>query len=173
MQTEITCLCVPVPPAHILERAIGYQNQRNARYLTLWWEPCGDEAMVSDGYITFTGNWSGYLAYIQHPLVAPELVNYNLGSSEEFATHRLLIDLEGRHVYLVSAAEGERILTTQWASQTRTPPVTVFMEDLESLLQGWVETRHETISMQEIFRQIQEDQHAVEALRAWMDAQYA
>jgi L-fucose isomerase-like protein len=47
------------------------------------------------------------------------------------------------------------------------------MEDLESLLQGWVETRHETISMQEIFRQIQEDQHAVEALRAWMDAQYA
>ena len=86
-------LSIPVPPAPILERAVGYQNERNARYLALWWEPCGDEVMVADGYVSFTGHWSGYLAFIQHRRIYPLLVGLNLGSSEEAADYHLVIDL--------------------------------------------------------------------------------
>jgi hypothetical protein len=89
-------LNIPIPPAPILEQAVGYQNSRNARYLALWWEPCGDEAMVSDGLVTFTGLWPGYLAFVQHPTVHPHLVAYNLVSSEYPADFHLVIDLEER-----------------------------------------------------------------------------
>ena len=56
MQNQMTVLPIPVPPAPILEQAVGYQNDRHARFLALWWEPCGDEVMVSDGFVTFTGS---------------------------------------------------------------------------------------------------------------------
>ena len=171
MEYQMTRLHIPVPPVSILERAVGYQNQRNARYLALWWEPCGDEAMVSDGYITFTGHWPGYLVFVQHSLIAPALANYNLGSSEDFATHRLLIDLESRQAYIVLQAEAERILAAQWDHQLRNPPATLFMEDLEALLREWTEIRQEDLTMEDVMRRMEEDQKAVETLRSWMDAQ--
>ena len=171
MDFQMTRLRIPVPPASILEHAVGYQNQRNARYLALWWEPCGDEVMVSDGIVSFTGHWPGYLAYVQHPLVAPALINYNLGSSEDFATHRLLIDLDTRQAYVVLAAEGERVLSSQWEQQPRNPPVTLFMEDLEPLLREWAKSLKTDISMEDVKRRMADDQKAVDTLRAWMDAQ--
>jgi len=62
-----------------LEQAVRYTNTRGARYLTLWWEPAGDEAMVSDGFVSFTGHWPGYLAFIHHKYVYSHLAIYNLG----------------------------------------------------------------------------------------------
>ena len=171
MDFQMSRLRIPVPPASILERAVGYQNQKNARYLALWWEPCGDEVMVSDGIVSFTGHWPGYLAYVQHPLVAPALVNYNLGSSEDFATHRLLIDLDTRQAFVVLVAEAERILSLQWEQQPRNPPVTLFMEDLEPLLREWAKSLQAEVSMEEVLSRMAEDQKAVDTLRAWLDAQ--
>ncbi len=171
MDFQMSRLRIPVPPASILERAVGYQNQHNARYLALWWEPCGDEVMVSDGILSFTGHWPDYLAYVQHPLVAPALINYNLGSSEDFATHRLLIDLDSRQAFVVLAVEGERILSSQWEQQPRNPPVTLFMEDLEPVLREWARNLQADVSMEAVMSRMAEDQKAVETLRAWMDAQ--
>ena len=171
MDFQVTRLRIPVPPVSILERAVGYQNQRNARYLALWWEPCGDEVMVSDGIVSFTGHWPGYLAYVQHPLVAPALINYNLGSSEDFATHRLLIDLDTRQAFVFLTAECGRILASQWEQQPRNPPVTIFMEDLEPLLREWAKSLRVEVSMEEVMSHMAEDQKAVDTLRAWMDAQ--
>ena len=171
MDFHMNRLRIPVPPASILERAVGYQNQKNARYLALWWEPCGDEVMVSDGIVSFTGHWPGYLAYVQHPLVAPGLFNYNLGSSEDFATHRLLIDLDTRQALVVLADEGERILSSQWEQQPRNPPVTLFMEDLEPVLREWARNLQADVSMEAVMSRMAEDQKAVDMLRAWMDAQ--
>lgn len=171
MDFQMIRLCIPVPPATILERAVGYQNQKNARYLALWWEPCGDEVMVSDGIVSFTGHWPGYLAYVQHPLVAPALFNYNLGSSEDFATHRLMIDLDTRQAFVVLAAECEQILSSQWEQQPRNPPVTLFMEDLEPLLREWAMSLQADVSMEAVMSRMAEDQKAVDTLRAWLDAQ--
>ncbi|HMN13796.1 MAG TPA: hypothetical protein PKD55_15900, partial [Bellilinea sp.] len=47
-------LSIPVPPAPLLEQAVGYPRGEGARYLALLWEACGDEGMVSDRYISFT-----------------------------------------------------------------------------------------------------------------------
>ena len=171
MDFQVTRLRIPVPPVSILERAVGYQNQRNARYLALWWEPCGDEVMVSDGIVSFTGHWPGYLAYVQHPLVAPALINYNLGSSEDFATHRLLIDLDTRQAFVFLTAECRRILASQWEQQPRNPPVTLFMEDLEPLLREWAKNLQADVSIEAVMSRMAEDQKAVDTLRAWMDAQ--
>jgi hypothetical protein len=171
MDFQMTRLRIPVPPASILERAVGYQNQKNARYLALWWEPCGDEVMVSDGIVSFTGHWPGYLVYVQHPLVGPALIGYNMGSSEEFATHRLLIDLDTRQASVVLAAECERVLSSQWTKQPRNPPVTLFMEDLEPVLREWARSLQADVSMEAVMSRMAEDQKAVDTLRAWMDAQ--
>lgn len=171
MDFQMSRLRIPVPPASILERAVGYQNQKNARYLALWWEPCGDEVMVSDGIVSFTGHWPGYLAYVQHPLVAPALFRYNLGSSEDFATHRLLIDLDMRQAFVFLAAEAERILSSQWDQQPRNPPVTLFMEDLEPVLREWARSLQADVSMEAVMSRMAEDQKAVDTMRAWMDAQ--
>jgi len=171
MDFQMCRLSIPVPPASILERAVGYQNQRNARYLALWWEPCGDEVMVSDGMVSFTGHWPGYLTYVQHPLVAPAMANYNLGSSEDFATHRLLIDLDTRQAYVVLAAEAERIFSSQWECHSSNPAVALFMEDLEPLLREWAKNLKVEVSIEEILSRMAEDQKAVDALRSWLDAQ--
>lgn len=171
MDFQMSRLRIPVPPAPILERAVGYQNQKNARYLSLSWEPCGDEVMVSDGIVSFTGHWPGYLAYVQYPLVALALFNYNLGSSEDFATHRLLIDLDLRQAFVVLAAESERILSSQWEQKPRNPPVTLFMEDLEPLLREWASSLQADVSTEAVVNRMAEDQKAVDTLRAWMDAQ--
>lgn len=171
MDFQRSRLCIPVPAASILECAVGYQNQKNARYLSLSWEPCGDEVMVSDGIVSFTGHWPGYLTYVQHSLIAPALVNYNLGSSEDFPTHRLLIDLDMRQAFVVLAAEAEQILSSQWEQQPRNLPVTLFMEDLEPLLREWARNLQAEVSMQEVLSWMAEDQKAVDTLRAWMDAQ--
>jgi hypothetical protein len=86
-------LKIPVPPAPILERAVGYTRDASARYLALWWTSLGDEVMVSDGFVTFTGNWQGYLAYVHHLRIHPTLRRFPLGSSEEEARVRLVMDM--------------------------------------------------------------------------------
>ena len=100
MNKRMAVAAIPVPPSPVLEQAVGYENNKGARYLALWWEPGGDEAMVSDGYVTFTGHWPGYLAYVHHPSVYPYLVTYNLGSSDDLAEYRLVIDLQERQAFV-------------------------------------------------------------------------
>ena len=107
MNPQLTQLDIPVPPAPILEQAVGYENTHNARYLSLWWEPAGDEAMVSDGFVTFTGHWAGYLAFIHHKLLYHHLAIYNLGSSDDPAEYRLVVDLQERKAYIAKTCDAE------------------------------------------------------------------
>jgi hypothetical protein len=37
------------------ERAFGYKG--SARYLAVYWTPCGDEAMYADGHTSGTAHW--------------------------------------------------------------------------------------------------------------------
>lgn len=172
MQNQMISLTIPVPPSPVLEHAVGYQYERNARYLALWWEPCGDEAMVSDGNISFTGHWPGYLAFVQHPKVHPYLTAYNLGSSEDPAEHRLVIDLLNRQAYVMSAGDAEQLLAGEWQHpRIDGSPRAVTMEDLEAMLSGFIEQTRETSSMEEISRQMEEDHQAVVTLQNWLDQQ--
>lgn len=119
------------------ERAVGYEGQ--ARYLAVWWEPCGDEIVFSDGQVTATGNWPFFLHLTRETWsaalhLALDGALWALGSSEEPATHRLLLDLQERRGYVVTVADAEAFLAAQWpVRETQTVQVT-----LEQLT-GWLE----------------------------------
>jgi len=170
METQMTQLKIPVPPAPVLEQAVGYRNYRGARYLALLWEPCGDEAMVSDGLVTFTGLWPGYLAYVQHRAVHPQVAAYNLGSSEEPAEYRLVIDLDKRLAFIAPCREAERLVTSQWGNPQETP-VTISPAEMETWLAGLTEQLSHFPSMDELLSQMAEDQKYVETLQHWLDEQ--
>src|SRR6266487_352302 len=48
-------LHVPVPPMPMLEKAIGYNG--DARFVSFYWTPGGDETYYDDGQSAGTGNW--------------------------------------------------------------------------------------------------------------------
>lgn len=167
-------LPIPVPPAPVLERAVGYQNERNARYLVLWWEPCGDEVMVADGYVSFTGHWPGYLAYIQHRRVYPLLAGLNLGSSEESADYHLVIDLVERKAYVAPNLDADRLLSCQWQTGERPSlPELHSLADLESLLTTFLEMHVTSISEGDLLRRMEEERKAVQELVTWLNEQPA
>jgi len=106
-------LQIPVKLPFSFEDALGYP--RGFRWVAFFWEPCGDEAMYDDGYCSGDGNWHGFLEFTRHPKVAPWLAGYNLGSSEDEATHWLLCDLESRDVFVGERAE----IKSQLASEVK------------------------------------------------------
>ena len=168
MQPQMALLSIPVPPAPVLEQAVGYKNERDVRYLSLWWEPCGDEVMASDGFVTFTGNWSGYLAYVHHKKIYPYLKLYNLGSSDDPAEYHLVVDLQERKVYAARCTEAEMVLAEQWAI-AQAEPALVSVGYLDDLLPCMVEQTQSLPSMDEIMHQMDEDYKAVRALTHWLN----
>jgi hypothetical protein len=76
-------------PAQLVELS-GYDGA--GRLVAMWWTPLGDELMFSDGTITATGHYRGWLAFCAHPLTRLFLNPYELGSSEHEAEHWLLVD---------------------------------------------------------------------------------
>ncbi len=117
-------LPVPVPP--MLEAALGYTPFRGdeACFVTFYWSPFGDEACFDDGRTSGTGDWQGFLAYIDHISVGPALGagRYQLGSSEEVNTHRLLLDRRERKLYLVEDRAGCLVLFKQWQTGCEPEP---------------------------------------------------
>ncbi len=107
-----TTLSIPVPPDPLLEQALGYTGQ--ARFIATWWEPCGDEAIVSDGRTTATGEWQGFLAYVQHPIIYPALYCVDLGSSETEAKAWLVIDRQERKTWIAKPGDARAFLAQQW-----------------------------------------------------------
>lgn len=172
MEKHMIRLDIPVPPAPILEQAVGYQNTRNARYLALWWEPCGDEVMLSDGQLTFTGLCWGYLALVQHPSVQPHLAGINLGSSDCSAEFHLIVDLIERRAFLASCQEANRLLAAQWE---RGAMQATRLSLLPEELQQWVENlEHQLLyfpGMDELMAQMAEDEKHIAVLEEWLDEQ--
>lgn len=172
LENKMTRLKIPVPPAPILEQAVGYRNVRDARFLALWWEPCGDEFMVSDGFETFTGNWRGYQAYVLHKAVISQLKAYNLGSSDDTAEYRLVIDLRDRKAFIAPCKEADTLLTSQWQLGTvQEKPVLLSSEDLEKLIERFLGPIQPVPTMNELMRLMEEDRKSVETLRQFLDEQ--
>jgi len=172
MDIQMIQLNIPVPPAPILEQAVGYHYNRNARFLALWWEPADDEAMVSDGFVTFTGHWPGYLAFVHHRAVYPYLKSYNLGSSDEPANYSLLIDLKERKAFIALKKEGDKVVAGNWQVEAnQSEPISLSTEDLETLIQAFVEQTQNLPTMEELKAQMEKDRRAIAALTRWLDYQ--
>ena len=112
---SFTPLDIPLP--EILPKALGYDG--DARFIAIYWTPAGDEAVVTDGKVSFDGNWQAFLTCIDHPAVALPLAQagverWALGSSDNEATHWLVLDLEERKACAAPADDAHNFLASQW-----------------------------------------------------------
>jgi len=128
--------------------------------------------MVSDGLVTFTGLWPGYLAYVQHKSVHPHLTDFNLGSSECPADYHLIIDLVERQAFVAPCKVADCFQVTQWnQGEKQEKPLSLSSEEMEN----WVEELEQQLlhfpSMDELMAQIAEDEKLVAALENWLDDQ--
>jgi len=171
LMASIKELNIPVPPAPLLEEAVGYVNLKQSTYMGMWWEPGGDEAVISDGLYTGTGLYDGYLAYIRHEAVYQALKGVNLGNSDEPAEFHLVFDLQTRKVYLASTEDASKFLEGQW--DTGKPAKVLSMEDPETarMVAKALEDISCFPSMLEINEQLEEDDHRIALMEAWLDEQ--
>ena len=151
----------------MLEQAIGYTGE--ARFVSFYWTPGGDEADYDDGQRAGTGNWQGYLAYVQHRLVHALLAPYDLGSSDAEGRHSLILDRTERTLYAAARRDAQTFLVQQWP---KAEPVTMTPEEwtamVETALKN-VQRRGTDVDIEAINRRIEEQYALVEALQAWLD----
>jgi len=98
------------PCPSMLVLAVGYTG--DARFVALHWGG-GDEVYYDDGIVSATGFDQPYLLYVRHNAVWPHLVGRTFGSSDEEATHWLLIDREAGAIYTGRVRDVHRVLLAQ------------------------------------------------------------
>jgi hypothetical protein len=164
-------LPVPVPP--MLEQALAYPGQ--AGLVAFFWSPSGDEAVYADGLRSGVGDWAAYLAFVQHPLVEPHLLPYDLGSSEAEVQHWLLLDREARALSALPVEEAVALLQQQWGiQQARLPLQWETLDPIPELLatltgkRGW---RAISIEMVPVPQPGPEQGSRLAELLAWLDQQ--
>jgi hypothetical protein len=107
-----------LPPGFLT--AFGYPYGR--RFVSLFWEPCGDEACYDDGQSYACGccdNWL-YLDFVRQPEVRNWLdANaINLGNSDESASHWLIADALTGDLYAAPQREARAIVRNQTLPET-------------------------------------------------------
>lgn len=109
MPGELVRLALPCPPQ--LVELSGYDGP--GRLVALWWSPLCDGLMFSDGTLTATGRWRGWLCFCEHPLVRVFLEPYRLGDSDDEGEHRLFVDRYFGTLAVGLVWDVEQLLATQ------------------------------------------------------------
>ena len=135
---ELVRLPLPCPP-QLIELS-GYTG--GARLVALWWSPLGDELMISDGTLTETGRWRGWLCFCRHPLARLFLEPYRLGDSDGEGEHRLLVDRYLGTLDVGLARDVEQLLATQ-PSELHALTADLSAGETEALLQRLLDVQGE------------------------------
>ncbi len=165
MNNPMLCHPLPVVVPPMLEAAMGYTA--DARLVAFFFD-VGDEAYVADGHITFTGEWDTYELFVNHPLVAPYLCGYDLGSSEEPPVHYLLLDRQTRTLSVAPVDLAQRLLRRQWGRSEEPEPVLVVTEQEWDQLVGDLIVRMSQASSAHLAEYWREHCRLVEQLSAWL-----
>jgi len=194
-ENGLTALPIPVPPQ--FEEALGYEG--DARWVGFYWEPAGDEAMYDDGQASGDTNWTGYLAYVDHPAVAPHLMRpcwqcrgrgttndlenepcencygagvlpLNLGSSDFEADCWLVVDRQERRAYVAPVGVAEAFLLGQWPEL---PQIDLTPGQWAEMIQRLQEELGRALTqgpiLDDIEDMIRQQQEAVGKMTAWLD----
>jgi hypothetical protein len=135
---ELVRLPLPCPPQ--LVELSGYTG--GARLIALWWSPFGDELMISDGTLTETGRWRGWVCFSGHPLARLFLEPYRLGDSDDEGEHRLLVDRYLGTLDVGLARDVEQLLATQ-PSELHALTADLSAGETEALLQRLLDVQGE------------------------------
>jgi hypothetical protein len=130
---------------------------------------CGDEAYYYDGYLSTQAEWDAYLLFVRHPLVAPHLQGYHLGSSEEEATHWLLLDREAQQLSVAPANAARQMLMAQWGPPPSEQVRIALDQEAWDQLVAEVAARIERISQEQLIAHMFEHQRRVQDLASWLE----
>jgi hypothetical protein len=129
----------------------------------------GDEAYYSDGQIPTVGEWDAANLFFNHPLLAPHLRPFHLGSLEEPPAHYLLLDRESRQLSVAPVADAQELLRKQWGvDPDGQDPVLVVTEDEWDLLVQDLMARLPQVSPEQFVEHWREHQRHIDALTAWL-----
>lgn len=162
MQSALQQLALSVPP--MLAQAIGYFGEAN---LVAFFFDVGDEAYYADGQICTCGEWDTYDLFLNHPLVAPHVLGYHFGSSEEPPAHYLLLDREACTLAVAPVALAHQLLREQWGAVAQSEPLVINEEKWEELAQNLLAQLHRPTPAQ-LMEYWQEHQRLVEQLKEWL-----
>ena len=170
---------LPLPCSPMLIEAIGYRGA--SRFVALAWSPAGDETIYDDGYVSGTGERSGYLGFVRHSVVRPLLADVQLGSSDREASHWLLADLAEDRLYLGFPSEVRTFLRAANTPAPETPatptdaPVARVEDLLEELRTGAFVERFEEVPLdseglrRRVAVRMARQDRLVASLTAWLD----
>ncbi len=161
-------LPLALPPA--LCHAAGYDG--GARYLAMWWTPLGDELLLADGEVTFTGWWPAWTTLVGHPLGRVILSPYELGSSDSDATHWLLADRFQDTLHVGLALDVRQLLATQ-PSELAAAVEILGADHVQQLIQTHLSAPATPADPREVQRQLERSRRLVGELAAWLDATLA
>jgi len=155
------------PPAALAE-TLGYNG--NARSVAFYWG-AGDEAYYDDGRLSNQVDWDAYLMFVRHPLIVPELQEYNLGSSEEEATHWLLLDRENGQITVAPVKLVRQQLLAQWGTPTHEEMMVVDREAWDHFV-AEVRASGPRISQEQVFASLIQHLAQVQNLAAWLEMKW-
>lgn len=158
-----------VPP--MLLAGVGYDGE--ARYVSLYWIPGGDELLVDDGRVAFTGRWHAYVTWSHHPYVRWQTpVAFNFGASDMLNTHRWLIDREAGIIYAGLDAPIRQVVRAQWPPA---PPVVLTSDDWEEITATVVNQFREILGPPPgaIMESMEAEARLSRLLTTWLDERYA
>lgn len=112
----------PIPDFICPESFWGcYGYEGDARYVAIYWVPAGDEAAYHDGRTSLVGaDWIAYLRLLEGNErigVLSRRQSATLGSSEEIASHYLVVDREGGKAWIAPVREAHEFVVKQWESE--------------------------------------------------------
>lgn len=83
-----------------------------------------------------------------------------------------MIDLQERNAYIALKKEAEKVVAGNWQPESiHGEPISLSMEDFETLIQAFVEQAQNLPTMDELRTQMEDDRRAVAALARWLDDQ--
>jgi hypothetical protein len=95
-----------------------------------------------------------------------------MGSSDDPARYHLLIDLIERKAYAALCRDAERIIEKNWQLEAaEIEKMTLFDEDVVTMIKAFKEDLQETPIDDELPRSIEEEHKAVMDLTQWLDDQ--
>lgn len=123
----------------------AFQYEGTADYVAVYWEPSGDEASYMDGRMEMVGAYWPVYTQVVDGLAYRGLLPYpkleTLGSSEETATHVLVIHRPTGQAYYAERYEAGRFLMSQWVEND--PTLSSIMEaaamDEDQVLEAMVQ----------------------------------